>query len=156
MNLHFRTFRLQPPHAPPSSGNTFCSGRAWPPFRIGLLTVVLRTSHIPSSLVSRIRPNRVCVATPFLGHCSTDYPFTSSCSPPRVATAQLLSVTGGKLRQRGTLTLLCSLTLKRTSPPIYRWETGGGKTESRQGTTENCFAHPNRSAPSLPFSEDHV
>src|SRR6185436_14473938 len=64
MNLHFQTFRLQPPHAPPSSGNTFCSGRAWPPLRIGLLTAELRTSHIASSLVSRIRPYRVCVATP--------------------------------------------------------------------------------------------
>ena len=63
MNLHFGTFRLQPPHAPPSSGNARCSGRAWPPFRIGLLSAVLRTSHIPSSLVSRIRPYRVCVPT---------------------------------------------------------------------------------------------
>ena len=62
MNLHFQTFRLQPPHAPPSSGDTPCSGRAWPPIRIGLLSAVLRTSLIPSSLVSRIRPNRVCVA----------------------------------------------------------------------------------------------
>ena len=62
MNLHFRTFRLQSPHAPPSSGDTFCSGRAWPPTRIGLLSAVLRTSYIASSLVSRIRPNRVCVA----------------------------------------------------------------------------------------------
>ena len=63
MNRHFQTFRLQPPHAPPSSGNARCSGRAWPPIRIGLLTAVLRTSHISSSLVSRIRPYRVCVAT---------------------------------------------------------------------------------------------
>src|SRR5687767_2491562 len=62
MNLHFQTFRLQPPHAPPSSGNARCSGRAWPPIRIGLLSAVLRASHIPSSLVSRIRPYRVCVA----------------------------------------------------------------------------------------------
>jgi hypothetical protein len=32
----------------------------------------------------------------------------------RVAATQLLSVTGGQLRQRGTLTLLCTFTLKRT------------------------------------------
>src|SRR3569623_923742 len=63
MSLHFWSFRLQSPHAPPSSGDTFCSGRAWPPIRIGLLSAVLRTSHIASSLVSRIRPNRVCVAS---------------------------------------------------------------------------------------------
>ena len=63
MNMHFQTFRLQPPHAPPSSGHAGCSGRAWPPIRIGLLSAVLRTSHFTSSLVSRIRPYRVCVAT---------------------------------------------------------------------------------------------
>ena len=45
---------------------------------------------------------------------STDYPFTSSCSPPHLAVTQLLSVTGVKLRQRGTSTLQCTLTLKRT------------------------------------------
>jgi hypothetical protein len=37
---------------------------------------------------------------------STDYPFTSSCSPPQVALTQLLSVAGGKLHQKGTFTLL--------------------------------------------------
>ena len=62
MNMHFRTFRLQPPHAPPSSGHTSCSGRAWPPIRLFRLSAVLRTSFIPSRLISRIRPYRVCVA----------------------------------------------------------------------------------------------
>ena len=62
MIMHFRTFRLQPPHAPPSSGNASCSGRAWPPIRFVSLSAVLRTSLIPSSLISRIRPYRVCVA----------------------------------------------------------------------------------------------
>jgi hypothetical protein len=50
--------------APPSSGLASCSGRAWPPIRFPSLSAVLRTSLIPSSLVSRIRPYRVCVATP--------------------------------------------------------------------------------------------
>src|SRR6059058_116439 len=62
MNMHCRTFRLQPPHAPPSSGHTSCSGRAWPPIRLFRLSAVLRTSFIPSRLISRIRPYRVCVA----------------------------------------------------------------------------------------------
>ena len=62
MIMHFRTFRLQPPHAPPSSGNASCSGRAWPPIRFAL-SAVLRTSLIPNCLISRIRPYRVCVAT---------------------------------------------------------------------------------------------
>ena len=64
MNLHFQTFRLQPPHAPLASGHTSCSGQAWPPIRLAGLSAVLRTSFIDSSLVSRIRPNRVCVAVP--------------------------------------------------------------------------------------------
>jgi hypothetical protein len=62
MIMHFQTFRLQPPHAPPSSGHTFCSGRAWPPTRFGSLSAVLRTSYSASSLISRIRPYRVCIA----------------------------------------------------------------------------------------------
>src|SRR6266481_6879474 len=59
--MHFHTFRLQPPHALPSSGDTSCSGRAWPPicFR---LSAVLRISFTARSLISRIRPYRVCVA----------------------------------------------------------------------------------------------
>ena len=61
--MHFRSFRLQPPHAPPSSGNASCSGRAWPPIRFVSLSAVLRTSHFSSCLISRIRPYRVCVAT---------------------------------------------------------------------------------------------
>src|SRR5713101_688723 len=65
MNLHFQTFRLQPPHAPPSSGHTSCSRRAWPPTRFLSLSAVLRTSHIASSLVSRIKPYQVCVAASF-------------------------------------------------------------------------------------------
>jgi len=66
--------------------------------------------------VSSVASGRIeFVSRPLSGHYSTDYPFTSSCSPPRVATTQLLSVTGGKLRHRGTLTLPCTLSLKRTS-----------------------------------------
>ena len=60
--MHFRTFRLQPPHAPPLSGHSSCSGRSWPPARLVGLPAVLRTSSIAGSLISRIRPNRVCVA----------------------------------------------------------------------------------------------
>src|SRR6266478_17245 len=59
--MHFQTFRLHPPHAPPSSGDTSCSGRAWPPIRLRL-SAVLRISFTARSLISRIRPYRVCVA----------------------------------------------------------------------------------------------
>ena len=76
---------------------------------------LLRQSHQSHQAVSSLCRN------PWLGCSSTDYPFTSSCSPPRVATTQLLSVSGGKLRHRGTLTLLCTLTLKRTeASPLSR------------------------------------
>ena len=90
-------------------------------FRTGLATgspwglpAVLRTSFIPSSLVSRIWPYRVCVVGLHCAHRSTDYLFTFSCSPPHLAVTQLLSVTGGKLHQGGTFTLLRTLTPKRT------------------------------------------
>jgi hypothetical protein len=63
--VHFQTFRLQPPHAPPFSGDAPGSGRAWPPIRFGSPSAVLRTSLITRSLVSRIRPYRVCVAGRF-------------------------------------------------------------------------------------------
>lgn len=45
---------------------------------------------------------------------STDYPFTSSCSPPRVATTQLLSVTRREAPPVRDFHSLCMLTLKRT------------------------------------------
>ena len=80
------------------------------------LSAVPRTSYIPSSLVSRIRPYRVRCGGRHWAPQSTDYPFTSSCSPPHLAVTQLLSVTGVKLRQRGTSTLRCMLTFKRTRP----------------------------------------
>ena len=48
---------------------------------------------------------------------STDCLFVSSCSPHPVAGLQLLSTRGGKLRHRGTFTLPCTLSLKRTTAP---------------------------------------
>src|SRR6266446_4183595 len=110
--MHFQTFRLQPPHALPSSGDTSCSGRAWPPIRFRL-SAVLRISFTARSLISRIRPYRVCVAgvrRPSLYGLS----FVSSCSPHPVAGLQLLSTRGGKHHHRGTFTLQCTLSLKRT------------------------------------------
>ena len=65
------------------------------------LSPVLRTSYITRSLVSRIRPNRVCVAG-FSGPvCSTDYSFISSCSPHHVTMTQLLPITGGGATREG-------------------------------------------------------
>jgi len=117
--MHFQTFRLQPPHAPPSSGNASCSGRAWPSIRFRSLSAVLRTSLFARSLVSRIRPYRVCVAglSPV---SSTDCPFVSSCSPRPVPRTQLPSTRGGKHRHRETSTLNArsfSSARARASPP---------------------------------------
>src|SRR3954467_6178847 len=74
-------------------------------------------AHYSQSHQSQQAESSLC-RDPQLGRCSTDYLFTSSCSPPHVAMTQLLSVTGGQLRQRGTLTLRCTLTLKRTGVPV--------------------------------------
>jgi hypothetical protein len=118
MNVHFRTFRLQPPHASPLSGHTSRSGQAWPPIRFASLSAVLRTSLITRSLVSRIEPYRVRIAAPSRHRCSADYPFTSSCSPPRVATAQLLSVTRREAPPVRDFHSLCTPTLRRTSAAL--------------------------------------
>jgi hypothetical protein len=66
--------------------------------------------------VSSVASGRIEFVSLCLGHrCSTDYPFTSSCSPPRVATAQLLSVTRQEVPPMRDLHPRCRLTLKRTS-----------------------------------------
>ncbi len=118
-------------------------------FRSGLATgspwglpAVLRTSFTARSLVSRIWPYRVCVVGRHWTHRSTDYLFTFSCSPPHLAVTQLLSVIGGKLHQRGTLTLLRTLTPKRTSAtvpvaPVGVSPTGNGR--SRQSLNRDSF-----------------
>jgi len=56
-------------------------------------------SHQSHEAVSSSSPGASCPLS------STDYPFTSSCSPPQVSLTQLLSVAGGKLHQKGTFTL---------------------------------------------------
>src|SRR6266481_1425382 len=62
MSLCFPTFRLHPPHAPPVR-HCFGSAQGLAPDSPCRLSAVLRTSFIPSSLVSRIRPYRVrCVS----------------------------------------------------------------------------------------------
>lgn len=66
--------------------------------------------------VSSVASGRIEFVSQCLVHrSSTDYLFTSSCSPPRVATAQLLSVTRREAPPVRDLHPLCTLTLKRTS-----------------------------------------
>ena len=67
MHLRFQTFRLHPPHAP--------LARRCFSFRSGLasdspggLSAVLRTSFTARSLVSRIRPYRVCIVSRHWAH----------------------------------------------------------------------------------------
>ncbi len=52
----------------------------------------LGASPLLRRLAAPRRPNRVQVS-PSLGRSLTDWPFTSCCSPPRLATTQLQSVT---------------------------------------------------------------
>lgn len=102
----------------PRSGYAFGSGQAWPPIRLGSYR---RCFGLRSSLaVSSVAFGRIeFVSWVAIGPISsTDYLFTSSCSPPHLAVTQLLSVTGGKLHQRGTFTLLRTLIPKRTRAGI--------------------------------------
>src|SRR5215207_11669272 len=90
--------------------------------RAGLADDSLLAAIVGSSdfaLYSQSRQSHQAVSSscrnPCLGRSSTDYPFTSSCSPHYVTAARLLSVAGEKLRQRETFPLLCMLAPKRTS-----------------------------------------
>src|SRR5260221_3586617 len=120
MTLPFQTFRLQPPHAPLSSGHTSCSGQAWPPIRLSGLSAVLRTSSIPSSLVSRIRPNRVCVAALVWAAVLRTVCSLSVARHPVLPRRSYFQLPGGKLRQEGTFTLCArslSSALEGVVPP---------------------------------------
>jgi hypothetical protein len=106
--MHFRTFRLQPPHALPIPGNASCSRRAWPPIRFVSLSAVLRISQFPSLLISRIRPNRVCVVMHRIPLLRTILSLPVALHPvsPRRSYFQL---PGGKRRRQGILTLCARL-----------------------------------------------
>ena len=94
---------------------TSCSGQAWPIDSLGSRyrrCFGLRTLPAVSSVAyGRIEFVSRALLKPVI---STDYPFTSSCFPRRVATTRLLSVTDGSLHPRGTFTLLRTPALKRT------------------------------------------
>ena len=104
MSLCFQTFRLQPPHAPPLSGFTSCSGQAWPPIRPGGQSAVIRTSILARNLISRIRPYRVCVAMLGIAVLRTirSRPVALHAESPG---RSYFPLPGGKRRQRGTFTL---------------------------------------------------
>ena len=115
MNLHFRTFRLHPLHAPLFRRCFFAPGRLGRRFALIGYRQYFGLRSFPAVSSVAYRPYRVRCVDRLGPISSTDYPFTSSCSPPHLAVTQLLSVTGVKLRQRGTSTLRCTLTFKRTS-----------------------------------------
>src|SRR5437667_7249864 len=97
------------------SGNASGSGQTWPPDSPFRLSAVLRTSHTARSLVSRIRPYRVCVAgvhSPAVLRTICSLPVALHVALPGRSYFQL---SGGKHRQGGTLTLRCTFAPKRTS-----------------------------------------
>ena len=132
--MHFWTFRLHPRYAPLFRQCFFAPGRlglrlAFDRYRrfFGLRTFLA----VSSVAYSRIE----FVAWVAIGPISSaDYPFTSSCSPPHLAVTQLLSVTGVKLRQRGTSTLQCTLALKRTRVPAHAG-LGSDRWNNRDGSS---------------------
>src|SRR5262245_25314289 len=104
MNTRFWPFRLQPPHAP-LPGIAFLFRVGFAPDSLSGLSAVRRTSLIPSSLVSRIRPYRVCVA----GRTDLSVLRTSRSLPVALhltsRSRSYFQFSGGKLRLRGTFTL---------------------------------------------------
>ena len=123
--MHFQTSSLHPPDAP-LSRQCFLLQAGFASDSLWRLSAVRRTSLITRSLVSRIWPYRVRIEGSLKTLSSIGCLFTSSCSPPHLAVTQLLSVRGGKLRHRGTFTLLCMLSLKRTSAAFTPLQRAGG------------------------------
>src|SRR5215207_2743961 len=120
--MHFQTFRLQPPHAPPSSGNASCSGRAWPTTRSWSLSPDLRTSLISRSLVSRIRPYRVRVAALVQAavlRTIRSLPVALHTALPQCSYFQLLA--GSAARERPSLSCACLLPSARLRALLRRF-----------------------------------
>ncbi len=112
--MHFQTFRLHPPHAPLLRQGFWLRADLAPDSPFGL-SAVLRTSFTARSLVSRIRPYRVCVAgvtSPAVLRTICSLPVALHVALPGRSYFQL---SGGKHRQGGTFTLRCALAPKRTS-----------------------------------------
>ena len=146
--MHFQTSSLHPPDAP-LSRQCFLLQAGFASDSLWRLSAVRRTSLITRSLVSRIWPYRVRIEGSLKTLSSIGCLFTSSCSPPHLAVTQLLSVRGGKLRHRGTFTLLCMLSLKRTSSDFQSaWERDRRIREAKPaGSRRSVFL----SQPWLPF-----
>jgi hypothetical protein len=118
MCMHFRTFRLQPPYAPPFR-QYFVLQAGFAADSL-LLAIGGRSDfvHSKQSRQSQQAVSSLC-RNAMRHRSSTDYPFTSSCSPPRVATAQFPSVTRREAPPVRDFHSLCTLTLKRTLRALY-------------------------------------
>src|SRR6267142_4732259 len=110
--MHFQTSSLHPPHAP-AQAVLLVPGRLCLRFTCAAIGGSSDFAHCSPS-----RQSHKAVSSSYRGILhplsSIGCLFASSCSPPHLAVTQFLSATGGKLRQRGTLTLPCTLSLKRT------------------------------------------
>ena len=78
----------------------------------GLLPSWVQASPLASRLAENTRQKRV--------RHPTDWPFTSCCSPPRLAATQLQSVTGCSVDLERTFTSLIQYAPRRTGPGVIR------------------------------------
>ena len=118
---HLRTLRLVRARYPSTDRTEIASPRVFSQRELG-------ASPLASRLATSHRPNRVSYRT--------DWPFTSCCSPPRVATTQLQSVTSYVDLER-TFTSPTRCALRRTAmgvPPMHwarpRWPWHDGRNIS--------------------------
>src|SRR5512146_3318893 len=82
--------------------------------------------------VSSVASGRIeLVSQHSLRRSSTDYPFASSCSPPRVVTRQLLSTSRREAPPGRDSHPRCTLALKRTNTPIYGGVMRSGMEQNR-------------------------
>jgi hypothetical protein len=97
--------------------------------------------------VSSVASGRIeFVSQCFRHHSSTDYPFTSSCSPPRVATTQLLSVTRREAPPVRDFHPLCTFTLKRTRARSPSGPRSGYQVLSLLPLAEGRLSQPSRAS----------
>src|SRR5882762_8104955 len=112
-----------------------CSGDAFVPDRLGLRLASGATSgssdfaHCWQSRQSHLAVSSLCCGRCLVAQ-STDYLFTSSCSPPHLAVTQLLSVSGVSSTREG-LSPSCAPSLPSARAPTFLPRELGSTERSR-------------------------
>ena len=145
-NTHFQTFRLHPPHAPLLRQCFWLRADLAPRFTFPAIGGSSDFAHCSQSHQSHKAVSSSCHRR-YFACSSTDYPFTSSCSPRPVARTQLLSVVWREAPPKRDFhppVRAGSQAHERTTPSCEFKFSFGSREESLRhgnaltGTTESC------------------